>query len=394
MRSVYLDHNASSPLCPEARAAWLEALDSGAANASSQHAAGRLARQLVDRARERVAAALAIDEDEVLFTSGATEANNAVIAGWGRRALVASSIEHPSVLEPSAARAADGARVALAPVDACGRVDPRAVAELAQAERAELVAIQAANGEIGVVQDLAAVARELARIAPSARIAQVDRPPRFFSDCTQALGKLPVKLRGWRLDAASFSAHKVGGPPGVGVLYLRSGAELPAWQHGGGQERGLRGGTEAAPAIAAAAAAIEAAARAERERAQRWRLQTRAMWREILTHLPRWKLVGPPFDAEHERLPNTLNFVVPETDGKVLVTRLDLAGLAASSGSACASGSPEPSKVLLSLGFSRAEARSGLRLSAGWNTTDEDCKRAVEILLKLFSPSRATRDAT
>jgi cysteine desulfurase len=213
-------------------------------------------------------------------------------------------------------------------------------------------------------------------------------PALFHADAVQALGRIPLELQDWQLDLASFSAHKVGGPPGVGVLYRRQGVVLAPPLHGGGQEHGLRPGTENAAAIAATGLAIELAVREQAWFRARVGELARELWRALEASLGGVRLVGPDIDAA-DRLPNTVTILLPRTDGKVLVTALDLAGLEVSAGSACASGSIEPSHVLRAMAYDDDRARAGLRLSLGWNTTREDCHRAVDILRKVVGASRA-----
>lgn len=383
---VYLDHNSTSPLRDEVRARWLAVAGEALGNPSSLHASGRRARALVDEARERVAAALGVHEEEIFFTSGATEANNLALGGVLEAAgtgagLVTTAVEHSSVLGPARALAAADRAVAFVPVDGQGLPDPAAVAHAAGARRTALVSVTAANNETGALPELAAIARAL-RALPGPR-------PWFHSDAVQALGRLPLALAEWGVELASFSAHKLGGPPGVGILWRKRGVPVAPRTHGGDQELALRPGTEDVPGIAATALAVELAVREQPAHAARSAQLARELWSGLSAELDGVRLLGPPLDSGR-RLPNTLCVLVPGTDGKVLVTRLDLAGLEVSAGSACASGSIEPSHVLLAMGLTRDEARSGLRLSLGRNTTAEDCKRALAIFHAEFSSSRAT----
>ena len=381
MKRVYLDHNASAPLRPEARALFDEVLGECAGNASSVHAPGRRARARLDEARERVAAALHVMEEEVVFTSGGTESNNLALLGVllarrgrARDGLVTTAVEHSSVLGPAAALESAGHPVVRVGVDACGRPAASDLMAAARDARVGLVSLMAANNEVGSVGPLADLRAALDELPAGER-------PLLHTDAVQALGRLPINLEGVAL--ASFSAHKVGGPLGCGVLVKRSGVPLSGLFAGGGQEFDLRPGTENVPAIAAGALAIELAA-AEREAfAARSRELAATLWREVRRTLPEAALVGPPIDEE--RLPNTVNIALPGIDGRVLVTRLDLNGLAVSAGSACASGSLEPSHVLLAMGRSREAARAGLRLSIGRDTTAKDIHTAVETLGKTFA---------
>lgn len=382
---VYLDHNSTTPLRPEVRELWLEVAGEVTGNPSSVHASGRRARAWVDRSRERVAAALDVREDEIFFTSGATESNNlalgVLLARGDRAGLVTTRAEHSSIIEPAAELERRGHPVRRVPVGASGAPSAADVLAAASTPGVGLVSITLANNETGAVADIAAIGSGLAALGPER--------PFLHTDAVQALGRLPIRLGAWGVDLASFSAHKVGGPPGVGLLWRRKGVALAPLTRGGGQEEGLRPGTENVPGIAAAALAVELAVREQEAYAREVGARTRELWEDLRGDVPGLRLVGPPIDAP-SRLPNTLCLLVPETDGRVLVTRLDLAGLEVSAGSACASGSVEPSHVLLAMGLSEDEARAGLRLSLGRNTTREECKRTRAIFRSAFSPSRAT----
>lgn len=379
MTRVYLDHNATSPLRPDVRARLVELLDEGLGNPSSLHASGRRARFLLDEARERVAAALGAHEDELVFTSGGTESNALALFGaleaLGPRAGLATTVaEHASILEPAARLETVGRPVVRAPVDEQGLPDLEALGAAAAAPECALVSLGAANNEVGAVPDLDALARALDGSGATL----------LHLDAAQALGRLPVDLAAWPADLVSFSAHKLGGPAGVGILYKRKGVALAPRQPGGGQEGGLRAGTENVAAISAAALAIEIAAREQPRLAERTLALASSLWRQVESTLPHPRLLGPPIGSAR-RLPNTLNVLLPETDGKVLVMQLDLEGLEVGAGSACASGSSEPSHVLRAMGLDEDASRSGLRMSLGWCTTERDVARAVEILQKIFS---------
>jgi cysteine desulfurase len=378
---VYLDHNSTSPMRPEVRELWLDVSKAGLGNPSSAHASGRRARAWIDRSRARVAAALAVSEDEIHFTSGATEANNVALQGVAAIAgcdavVVTSSTEHSSVIEPARELERRGHSLRIVGVAESGA--PTVDDVVAAARGAALVSIASANNETGAVTDIAAITRALG-----------PERPLLHTDAVQALGRIPVHLNEWGVDLASFSAHKVGGPPGVGVLWRRKGVPLAALCLGGGQEGGIRPGTEDVAGIAAAALAIELAVQEQGSYAERVAELTRELWSGLCTDLPGLRLLGPPIDSPR-RLPNTLCLLVPGTDGRVLVTRLDLEGLEVSAGSACASGSIEPSHVLLAMGLSNEEARAALRVSLGRTTTREECKRARTIFGNAFSSSRAT----
>ncbi|MEQ1891129.1 MAG: cysteine desulfurase family protein [Planctomycetota bacterium] len=384
-RRIHLDHNSTTPQRPEARARLLELLELGLGNPSSLHTPGRRARAWVDDARAQAAAALGVQEDEIFFTSGATEANNLALFGLlearGARArVVTTPVEHSSVLAPARRLAARGHPLELAPVDAGGLPDPEELLSLARAPGTALVSVGAANNETGACPDLALLA---------AGLPTTGARPLLHSDAVQAIGRIPFRPMDLGLDLASLSGHKFGAGMGAGILWKRRGVTLEPRAFGGGQELDLRPGTENVPAIAACALALELAVREQAEVARRNAALARELWRGLVACLPGVRLIGPPLDSPR-RLPNTLCVLVPGTDGKVLVTRLDLAGLEISAGSACASGSVEPSHVLVALGLARDEARSGLRLSLGRNTGEEDCKRALAVFHEEFSSSRAT----
>lgn len=389
MKRVYLDHNATTPMRPAVRERFQERLDALGGNPSSVHRSGRAARATLDEAREQVAAALRVDEDEILFTGGGTESIQIAVLGAVRAAgptagLLTTAIEHSAVLGAAETLSDEGHPVRRLGVDSAGRIDlDRLVFELSSLSP-RLVSIQAANNEIGVLQPLEDIARRISDLGPT--------PPRLHTDAVQALGRMPLDLAHLGVDLASFSAHKLGGPLGVGILFRRKGTNLRPPFVGGGQEGGLRPGTENVPAIAAAALAVELAVRETVEAAARWRSCCTSFWRQLQAVIPGVVLNGPPLD-DTSRLPNTLNLAFPPPlggglDGRVLVARLDLEGLEVSSGSACASGSLEPSHVLLALGHAPERARAALRVSFGWPTSEEDVHTAVEILRRTFLSSR------
>jgi len=341
---------------------------------------------MLDRARERTAAALRVHEDEILFTSGGTESNNLALFGSLRplgpgTGMATTSVEHSSVLEPARQLEREGHALELAPVDPTGMVDMKILLESARQQNCRLVSVMAANNEIGSCAPLAELGAALAALA---------HRPRLHTDAVQALGRIALDLRAWNIDLASFSAHKLGGPVGVGVLYRRAGVALAPLMFGGEQEQGARPGTENVAAIVGASVAVELACLEQPTFAEHARRLARVLWEEVGSSLSRAKLLGPPLESA-SRLPGTLNIVCPETDGKVLVTRLDLEGLEVSAGSACASGSLEASHVLLALGLDEREARAGLRISIGRDTTLNDVRQAVDILRRTSASTRATR---
>jgi cysteine desulfurase len=386
----YLDYAASAPLRAEALAAMLPLLERPAANPSSQHAQGRAARAAVETAREQVAALVGAAPAEVVFTSGGTEADNLAVKGTvlarpqADRHLVCSAVEHHAVLDAAAWAEADaGARVDLAPVDGLGRVEPDRLAELLRPGRTALVAVMAANNEVGTGQPVAAAA-ELAHAAGAA----------VLCDAVQAAGLPGVDMAGHGIDLLALAAHKLGGPTGVGALVVRSGTGLRPLVHGGGQERGLRSGTLPAAAIAGFGAAAEAAL-ADREAGAATALA--ALRSRLLSALravaPDLELNGPPEPfpsgpgAGSPGLPGLLSVRFPGRRAEDLLLLLDRYEVACSAGSACASGAVTPSHVLVAMGRDPAQARETVRFSLGHASTEAEVDaataavaRALEVL--------------
>ena len=367
---IYLDHNATAPLGPEVREAMLPFLGPPA-NPSSAHREGARARSALETARAEVAALVGAAPAEIVFTSGATEANNLALRGTAAGlGIVTTAIEHASVLET--ARAV-GAPLSVVPVDREGRVDAGQVVAACDAAT-RLVSVGLANGEVG---SLAPVAAITAGLRGNGILAH--------SDAAQAAGRLPLDVAALGVDLLSLSAHKLGGPAGVGALWLRRGVALAAQTTGGSQERGRRAGTENVAAIvgfgvAAARARAELAANA----AAAARLVER-LWTGLRTRVPGVVRNGP---ADGPRLPNTLNVSFPGAAGESLLVLLDLAGVAVSLGSACAAGAAEPSHVLLAMGRDRDAARNGVRFSVGPSTTAADIDRVLELLPALVAQAR------
>lgn len=377
---IYLDHNATTPLRAEVLVAMQEALRDLHGNPSSTHAEGAAARAAVEAARAQVAAAVGVEPGSIVFTSGATEANqtaiaSALVAGErsGRRHVVTSSVEHPSVAAPLAAFEARGGRVTRTPVNAEGLLDPEAVQRAISGETA-LVAMLWGNNETGVLQP------GLAEMAAGARARGVS----VHLDATQCVGKVPVDLAALGVDSLAASGHKLNGPKGVGFLALRAGVGLEPWLRGGPQERRRRGGTENVAGIvglgvACALADREVAARAARMASLRDRL-----WEGIAAKVPGVRRNGSPAHA----LPNTVSVCFLGADGDVLLEALDLEGVAASSGAACHSGSVAPSPVLLAMGLSPVEAKSSLRFSVGHGVDEAQIDRVLAILPDLVARVR------
>ena len=387
----YLDYAASAPLRAEALAAMLPLLERPAANPSSQHGQGRAARAAVETAREQVAALVGAAPAEVVFTSGGTEADNLAVKGTvlarppGERHLVCSAVEHHAVLDAAAWAEADaGARVDLAPVDGLGRVECDRLAALLEPGRTALVAVMAANNEVGTGQPVAAVA-ELAHAAGAV----------LLCDAVQAAGLPGVDLAGDGIDLLALASHKLGGPTGVGALVVRPGVNLRPLVHGGGQERGLRSGTLPAAALAgfgAAAAAALSERQAGTAASSLTALRSRLL-AGLLALVPDLELNGtpdPPLRAPGAGLPGLLSVRFPGRRAEDLLLLLDRYEVACSAGSACASGAVTPSHVLVAMGRDPAEARETVRFSLGYASTQADVDAAVAAVaqaLEVLAPA-------
>ena len=362
-RSVYLDHNATTPVDPEVVAAMLPLLEQHWGNPSSIHSAGNRARKAHESARRRVAQVLGCTARRLIFTSGGSEANNLALKGVleargpGRSHVIGTAVEHPAILATCRALEAAGHRITLLPVDATGLVDPGDLDAALRPDTA-LVSVMTANNESGAIQpiaELAAITRRHGAL--------------FHTDAVQALGKIPLDVEDLGVDLLSVSSHKVHGPKGIGALYARKGIELAPLIHGGGQERGLRAGTENVPSVVGFGKACELAHRRllagemERVALQRDRLE-----RGVLGIIDGSRRNGPA----RRRLPNTSNLTLPGIRGESLVLSLDRHGIGFSSGSACKSGNPDPSHALLAMGMSEDDAHCSVRFSLGTGTTDED----------------------
>lgn len=364
---VYLDHNATTPLDERVAAAMEPYLKGVYGNPSSVHRFGRLTRAAIDRAREQVAALVKVQPSQVIFTSGGTEANNLALKGAAAKLpsgrINVSAVEHASLLEPAGALADQGWQLDLIPVDDQGRVAPRSVKEQLRADT-RLVSVMMVNNETGVIQDVAAIA-DVVREAGGL----------VHTDAVQAAGKLAIDFAASGAHLMSLSAHKIYGPQGVGALVVDKALELAPLLHGGGQERGLRGGTENVAGIVGFGMAAELAA----TELERRRVHMRELRDRLETFLKR--LPGVVIFAEQaERVPNTVQIGVPGIDGETLLMALDRHGIAVSSGSACASGKSEPSHVLMAMGVERDLARSAIRISLGKDTTGQDIDRFCEAL--------------
>jgi cysteine desulfurase len=375
--AIYLDHAATSPLRPAVLEAMLPYLTQHTGNPSSLHTSGRRARQGVDEARESIAGIIGAQPREVVFTAGGTEADNLAVKGvaWAATArgrhVIVSAVEHKAVLNAAAVLERSGFEVTILPVDRYGRVDPLAVAE-ALTDRTTLVSVMAANNEIGTIQPIADIG-EIVR----------GHPARFHVDAVQYAAHGPIDVDGWQADLVSLSAHKLGGPQGVGALYVRRGTQMLPQLQGGSQERQRRAGTENVAGIVGfgAACRIAHATQGDGDRLR----EIAAQLRVGLLAIDGVALTGHPED----RLPNNVSVVVEGVEGGDLVAALDLEGIEVSTGSACTSGSTEPSHVLLAMGTEPNLAHGSLRITTGPETSEADVDATVEAVRGVVPRLRA-----
>ena len=366
-RQVYMDHGATTPLREEALEAMLPYLKEKFGNPSSIHSFGREARKAINEVREKTARALGADPEEIFFTSGGTESNNMAIRGAarlkGKGRIITSAIEHHAVLDVCKDLEKDGFEVVFLPVDRYGMVDPRAVEE-AIVPGTILVSIMMGNNEVGTIQPI----REICALAR-------ERGVLVHTDAVQCVGQIPVNVKELQVDFLSLSAHKFNGPKGVGALYVRKGIPLPPIYRGGGQERKLRPGTENVAGIVGLGRALElAVAELPEKTARLQKLRDRLI--AGLTSLEGVALNGHP----KQRLPGNVHLSFQYIEGESLLLSLDLQGVAASSGSACTSGSLEPSHVLTAMGLDHREAHGSLRLTLGRGNTEADVDYVLQVL--------------
>ena len=378
MRQVYLDHNATTPVLPDVLEVMLRYYREDFGNPSSVHRYGRLIRVAIDDTRDGVADLLGAPAAAIFFSSGGTEANNTILKGVaaalkGRgKHLVTSQIEHPAVLDTCAYLAHQGYTVTYVPVDEHGVVDPEAVRE-ALTDETILVSIMYANNETGVIQPLADIARLVRQ-----------RGILMHTDAVQAFGKMPLRVDELGVDFLSFSGHKLYAPKGIGGWYARPGAPLHPLLHGGHQERGMRSGTEH---VAGTIALGKACAIAVSDMRQEWERQQQLQQHfehGIREQIPEVRIQG----SEAPRLPNTTNVAFAGVEGEALMMSLDLQGVALSTGSACSSGSLEPSHVLRAMGVPEAYLYGALRCSLGRGTTLADIEYVLELLPGIVQHAR------
>ena len=384
--TIYLDAAATTPLDPDVLAAMMPYLTGSFGNPSSIYQLGQETKAAIEDARGAVARVIGARPAEIVFTSGATESDNTALAGvlWSARFrspngpaphLITSAIEHHAVLHCAEFLEKQGFAVTVLPVDRDGFVDPVTVEAAIRPETA-LISIMYANNEVGAIQPVAEIGR----------IAREHGVP-FHTDAVQAAGALAIDVDALNVDLLSLSAHKFGGPKGVGCLYVRKGVAIEWMQLGGGQEGGRRGGTENVAGIVGFGAAIE---RAERERSARsglLRTVRDELYAKIVDAIPDARLNGPA-DTDR-RLPNNLNIAIPGVQGETMLLALDMMGIAASAGSACTTGNSAPSHVLLAMGLSDELARSSLRFSVGLGITSEDLDDVVSALEEIVERTRS-----
>ncbi|WP_133985097.1 cysteine desulfurase family protein [Kribbella voronezhensis] len=373
-RTVYLDHAATTPMLPVAIEAMTSHLGR-TGNASSLHGSGRAARRTVEESRETIADALSAQPSEIVFTSGGTEADNLALKGlwWARlaenpkrRRILLSGIEHHAVLDPAIWLAQhEGAEIEWLPVDELGRVRPDSVAEAIakDPESVSFVTLMMANNEVGTLQPI----QEIAELAKSHDIP-------MHTDAVQAVGQVPVDFASSGVDAMTVSAHKLGGPFGIGALVVRKETQLVPIVHGGGQERDVRSGTLDTPATAGFAVALEHSIKHQQEEAQRLTELRDALIRGVLDTVPGAKLSGDPVG----RLPNNAHLSFSGCEGDSLLLLLDARGIEVSTGSACNAGVAEPSHVLLAMGYDDQRARGSLRFTLGHTSTRADIDAVLD----------------
>ncbi|GEK87838.1 cysteine desulfurase family protein [Microbacterium aerolatum] len=385
----YLDHAATTPLRPEAREAWLAASDV-VGNASSTHGAGQDARRLLEDSRERIAEVLGSDPIEVVLTSGGTESINTALRGlWTSRAADADTVvlpdgEHHATMDTVAALASDGAAVRAVALSGTGRIEPEIFR--AALPGAALATALVANNEVGTVND-----------APALSAAAAHSGVPLHLDAVAALGHVPLSFRELRGDAAagaglvamSVAGHKIGAPVGVGALVVARTAKMVPLLHGGAQQRGLRAGTQDVPGAAAFAAALSAAEDEREAEAARLRALRDRLISGIRSAVPLARLLGDPVD----RLPGNAHFLFPGAVGESLLFLLDVAGVAASTGSACQAGVAEPSHVVMAMGGSEQDARSVLRFTLGRTSTDADVDAVLTAIADAYARASGSRTA-
>ena len=375
---TYLDHAATTPVRPEVLSVMLPVFGEVYGNPSSFHTDGQMARALLDEARATIATSIGAKPAEIFFTSGGSEADNWAIKGTASRLaskgrhMITSAIEHHAVLHAMDALKRQGFDITVLPVDAEGLVDPESVRKAIRPDTI-LVSIMMANNEIGTIEPIA----EISRICREAKVL-------FHTDAVQAAGAIPIDVKALNVDFMSFSGHKLYAPKGVGFLYIRSGIRIDNLIDGGGQERGRRAGTENLPSIVGMAKAFELATAELEDNACRLSGMRDALIDSVLERIPHTRLNG----HRTQRLPNNVNFSFEFIEGESILLLLDHYGFECSSGSACTSGSLDPSHVLLAIGLPHEIAHGSLRVTFGKSNTVEDVPRLVDALVGIIDRLR------
>lgn len=379
-RRVYLDHAATTPLRPEARTAMEPFLTETFGNPSSLHSYGRDARAALEGARADVRQTLGATEGTVVFTGSGSESDNLAILGFARRrpggTVIRSTIEHKAVIRATDALERSGYDVRVAPVDESGVVQLDALEEQIPTDgRPVLISVMWANNETGVVQPIDSIVR-LAH----------ETGAQVHTDAVQAFGKVPLSAADVPADLISISGHKIGGPKGVGALYVRDGLELEPIVHGGGHEEGLRSGTQNVAGVVGLSMAARLAVMELEERRPWWAGLRDRLQADLAAALPGLRINGG--DAP-ERTPHVLNLSIPNVDIEGLITALDLEGICVSTGSACTTGSVEPSHVMVAMGRAGESARNTIRISLGWTSTERDIDYVAQVLPRVVERVRA-----
>ena len=379
MNRIYLDHAATTPVSAQVLEAMIPFLSDYWGNASSVYGTGREARKAVEKARRQVAEAIGAEPREILFTGCGSESDNLAVKGTAfalkekGRHIITTDIEHPAVLNTCRWLEKHGFEVSYITPDKEGYITPEKILAAIR-EDTILISMMAANNEIGTIEPVA-------EVGAAAR----EKGICFHTDAVQAAGAVPINVNEWKADLLSISAHKFYGPKGAGALYVRHGTHIDSLIHGGEQERGLRAGTENVPGIVGLGTAIEAANKELKQNADKMTRLRERLINSILSEIPGTKLNGP----REGRLPNNCNISFDKIDGEALLLRLDLAGIAASSGSACTAGSQEISHVLKAIGLTDQEAKGSLRLTTGTGNTEAEIDEAVTVIHEIVNDLRS-----
>lgn len=379
MRKVYFDHSATTATAPEVASQMVEYMTNTFGNPSSVHAFGREAKKAIIHARKQVADLIGANPEEILFTSGGTEGDNMALRGIAEankkrgKHIITTQIEHHAILHTCEALEKEGYRVTYLPVDEYARVNPQDVAD-AISDDTILISVMFANNEVGTIQPIA----EIGKIAKEKGIY-------FHTDAVQAVGNYPIDVNEYGIDLLTISSHKFHGPKGIGALYIRKGVRIKPILFGGAQEKTLRPGTENTPGIVGLGKAAELAQAELTDKINRVQKLRDKLIAGITERIPEAKLNGHPT----LRMPGNVNFSFRYIEGESLLLNLDIKGIAASSGSACTSGSLDPSHVLLAMGITHEIAHGSLRLSLGRENTEEDVDYCLEVLPEIVARLRS-----